>query len=86
MECPHCGSENVVPNITIRWSQVRGVFLPRRGNYCTACGKSFEGQVPEEMAIRTVVLEELTPAIRSLQESGDVIVVRHRNGTHEVIF
>jgi hypothetical protein len=86
MECAHCGSENVVPNITIRWSQVGGVFLPRRGNYCTACGKSFEGHLPEEMAIRTVLLDEITPAIRSLQESGDVVVIRHRNGTHEVIY
>jgi predicted RNA-binding Zn-ribbon protein involved in translation (DUF1610 family) len=86
MSCPHCGSENIVPNITIRWSQVRGVFLPRRGNYCTACGKSFEGRVPDEMAFCTLVLDELTPAVRSLQESGDIIVVRHRNGTHEVIY
>jgi hypothetical protein len=38
------------------------------------------------MAIRTVLLDEITPAIRSLQESGDVVVIRHRNGTHEVIY
>lgn len=86
MDCPYCGSPNVVPNVTIRWSQVRGVFVPRRGAYCTSCGKAFEGRGGGELALRSVLIERITPAIRSLQESGDLIVIRHRNGTLELVY
>lgn len=86
MDCPYCGSPNVVPNVTIRWSQGRGAFEPRRGVYCTSCGKSFEGRVRGEFVFQTVLIERITPAIRSLQESGDVIVVRHRSGLLELLY
>ncbi len=86
MDCPYCGSPNVVPNVTIRWSQVRGAFEPRRGAYCTACGKSFEGRTRGEFVLQAVLIERITPAIRSLQESGDVIVVRHRSGILELLY
>jgi|GEM_PF-540529 hypothetical protein len=86
MTCPYCNSENVVQNVTVRWSQVRGVFVPKRGHYCTTCGKSFDPPASDGLSLSTVILEEVTPAIRKLQESGDVIVVRHRDGVHEVIY
>jgi transposase-like protein len=86
MTCPYCNSENVVCNVTIRWNQIRGVFVPRRGHYCTTCGKSFDPSPEDGLSLSAVVLEEITPAIRKLQESGDVIVVRHRDGLHEVVY
>ncbi len=86
MTCPHCNSENVVRNVTIRWSQVQGVFVPRRGHYCTTCGKAFDPPPSDDLSLSTVILENITPAIRKLQESGDVIVIRHRDGLHEVIY
>ncbi len=84
--CPHCGSDKVVKNITVRWSQVRGTFQPERGIFCTACGKAFRGGDQDEAGFRTVRVQEITPALRKLQQSGDLVVVRHRNGVTEVIY
>jgi hypothetical protein len=33
-----------------------------------------------------VLIDRITPAIQSLQESGDLIVIRHRNGTLELVY
>ncbi|MDR5694124.1 MAG: hypothetical protein QN198_12495 [Armatimonadota bacterium] len=84
MRCPECGSEYVISNVTIRWHAVRGTFLSQRGQYCAACGKTFKAQ--ENDAIRSIRVSKVTEALKSLQESGDIIIVRHRNGTREVIF
>jgi len=84
--CPHCGSQKVVTNITVRWNQTRGAFQPERGIFCTTCGKAFRGGDAGEGGFRTVRVGGMTPALQKLQESGDLVVVRHRNGITEVIF
>jgi len=84
--CPHCGSEKVVTNITVRWNQTRGTFLPERGTFCTACGKAFKGRDRGEWGFHTVRVAGMTSALRKLQQSGDLVVVRHRNGVTEVVF
>lgn len=86
--CPHCGSEKVVANVTVRWRQARGSgrFQPERGLFCTACGKGFKGIGREGEGFRSVRVGRVTPALRKLQQSGDLVVVRHRNGITEVLF
>lgn len=84
--CPHCGSEKVVANITVRWNQTRATFLPERGIFCTTCGKAFKGRDRGELGFRTVRVSGMTPALRKLQQSGNLVVVRHRNGITEVVF
>ncbi|MBI4277250.1 MAG: hypothetical protein HY660_02240 [Armatimonadetes bacterium] len=86
MRCPHCGSEYLVSNVTIRWMQVRGMFLHERGHYCVACGKGIEGAAAPSEMLLAVRVERVSAALRSLQESGDVVVVQHRDGTKEVLF
>lgn len=86
LECPHCGSDKVVSNVTIRWNQTRGAFVPGRASYCTSCGKGFHRRPPGEFGFRTVRVKGMTRALWRLQQSGDLIVVRHRNGVTEVLF
>src|SRR5207245_1155695 len=45
MRCPYCRSHHVVPDITVRWSQLRGRLRPVRGHFCTGCGRPFS-EVP----------------------------------------
>lgn len=85
MKCPHCGSGHVISNITIRWSQPRGTFRPERGHFCTKCGRPFRIK-HFDFGFRTVRVEQASPAHYSLQRSGDVVVVRYRNGAQEILF
>ena len=84
--CPHCGSDKVVNNITVRWNQTRGAFHPERGIFCTTCGKAFKGSDRGEAGFHAVRVEGMTPALSKLQQNGDLVVVRHRNGVTEVIY
>lgn len=88
MRCPYCGKPNVVSHVTIRWVQVRGSLVPERGCYCTACGTAFEDPTPPsaDLGFRSVRVGAVSDAIRRLQESADVIVVRHKGGVHEVVY
>jgi len=87
MRCPHCGKRSVINHVTVRWNQVRGSFLPSRGHYCTACKTAFAaGGAERDFAFHSVRIDEMTDALRRLQQSADLIVVRHRSGTCEVLF
>jgi len=88
MRCPHCGKRSVISHVTVRWSQVKGSFLPSRGHYCTACKTAFDDEraAAREFAFQSVRIDAMTDALRRLQESADVIIVRHRSGAREVVF
>ncbi len=88
MRCPQCGKQAVVGHVTIRWIQVKGSFLPERGYYCTACGNAFEDALPSpgEFSFRSVHVDAVSDALRRLQESADLVVVRHKTGAREVLY
>ena len=88
MRCPHCGKRSVISHVTVRWNQVKGSFLPSRGHYCTACKTAFEDEraATRGFTFQSVRIDAMTEALRRLQESADVIVVRHRSGVREVVF
>lgn len=86
MKCPQCGSRHVISNITIRWNQVEGSFHSERGHFCFRCGQPFQHSPHGEISLRSIRVPAATPAMQSLQASGDVIVVRYRNGATEVSF
>jgi len=88
MRCPNCGKRSVISHVTVRWNQVRGALLPARGHYCTACKTAFEGEPVRsgEFGFRSVRVDAMTDAILRLQESADLIVVRHKTGLREVLF
>ncbi len=88
MRCPQCGKQAVVGHVTIRWIQLRGSFLPERGYYCTACGNAFEDVLPSagEFAFGSVHVDAVSDAVRRLQESADLVVVRHKTGVREVLY
>jgi DNA-directed RNA polymerase subunit RPC12/RpoP len=88
MRCPHCGRKSVVNHVTIRWLHVKGSFVPERGYYCTACGNAFEEAPPAagEFAFRSVEIAAVSDAVRRLQESADVVIVRHKTGVREVLY
>ena len=86
MKCPQCGSRHVVSNITIRWNQVKGSFHSERGHFCFRCGRPFQPAQAGEISLRSIRVPEATPAMRSLQASGDMMVVRYRNGVTEILF
>ncbi|HLW59960.1 MAG TPA: hypothetical protein VKV57_08550 [bacterium] len=88
MRCPNCGKRSVINHVTVRWSQVKGSFLPARGHYCTACKTAFEDERTgsADFAFRSVRVDTMTDALRRLQESADVVIVRHKAGGREVLF
>jgi DNA-directed RNA polymerase subunit RPC12/RpoP len=86
IKCPQCGSRHVVSNITIRWNQVKGSFLSERGHFCFRCGRPFQQALVGDFTFRSVRVPGATTAMHSLQASGDMIVVRYRNGATEVLF
>jgi hypothetical protein len=86
MPCPYCGSRYVLCDITIRWSHFRGQLRSERGHFCTGCGRSFPRSVAHDLAFSSVQVAEVSPALYSLQRSGDVVIVRHRSGASEVLF
>ncbi len=88
MRCPHCGRQTVIRHVTIRWVQVKGSYLPERGSYCTACGTAFEDAPPvaRDFVFRSVQVSTISDAVRRLQESADLIVVRHKSGVREVVY
>lgn len=86
MKCPQCGSRHVVSNITIRWNQVKGSFLSERGHFCFRCGRPFQNALHGDFGFRSMRVPAATPAMHSLQSSGDVVVVRYRNGATEILF
>ncbi|HLJ62401.1 MAG TPA: hypothetical protein VKZ50_22000 [bacterium] len=88
MRCPRCGRQAIVGHVTIRWLQVKGALLPERGYYCTACGHAFDEVAPRpgDFAFRSVRVDAMSDALRRLQENADVVVVRHKTGTREVLY
>ncbi len=86
MRCPYCRSRHVLPNITVRWSQLRGRIRPERGHFCTGCGRPFSEGPAGDLAFRSVRIEDVSSALYSLQRSGDVVIVRHRTGAPEILF
>jgi len=88
MRCPNCGKQSVIRSVTVRWSQSRGAMIPERGHFCTACKKGFEDERPPsgELAFQSVKVDGMTDALRYLQESADLVVVRHKTGVREVLF
>ena len=75
----------MVSNITIRWNQVKGSFLSERGHFCFRCGRPFQNTPPGDLAFQSTRVSAATPAMHSLQSSGDVVVVRYRNGSTEIL-
>jgi len=51
----------------------------------SAAGPSSPGS-NGELAFRTVRVDAISPAVHSLQASGDVVVVRFRNGATEILY
>lgn len=86
MKCPQCGSRHVVSNITIRWNQVKGSFLSERGHFCFQCGRPFQHMLIGHFTFRSLRVPVATAAMHSLQASGDVVVIRYRNGATEILF
>ena len=88
MRCPNCGKRSVISHVTVRWNQANGVYQPARGHYCIACKTAFEdAHLPKkDFAFRSVRVSAMTDALRRLQESADLVVVRHRTGEREVLF
>lgn len=90
MRCPHCGKQALISRVTIRWVHVRGSLLPERGFYCTACGTAFEDAAPaparSDFAFRSVHVNAMSDALRRLQESADLVVVRLKSGVREVLY
>jgi len=88
MRCPNCGKRSVISHVTVRWNQANGVYQPARGHYCIACKTAFEdAHLPKkDFAFRSVRVTAMTDALRRLQESADLVVVRHRTGEREVLF
>jgi len=86
MKCPQCGSRHVVSNITIRWNPVKGSFLSERGHFCFRCGRPFQHVQHGDLGFRSVRIPAATPAMHSLQATGDMVVVRYRNGATEILF
>ncbi|HLY23948.1 MAG TPA: hypothetical protein VKT83_15890 [bacterium] len=88
VRCPQCGRPNVVSHVTIRWAHARGSLVPERGYYCVACGNAFDEPRPQRgsFTFHSVQVPSVTSAIRRLQESADVVVVRHRTGMREVLY
>jgi len=88
MRCPHCSRQTIIGHVTIRWLHVKGSLVPERGYYCTACGNAFDEVLPAagEFAFRSVRVETVSDAVQSLQENGDVVVIRHKTGTREVLY
>ncbi len=86
MRCPYCRSRYVLCDITVRWSHLRGQLRPERGHFCTGCGRSFPRGAAGELALSSVPVGDVSPALYSLQRSGDVVIVRHRAGKTEVLF
>lgn len=86
MTCPHCGSRHILSNVTIRWVHLRGALLPERGHFCTGCRKPFAAPMNGDLALQAVRVTEVTPAVHSLQRSGDVVVVRYRSGAQEIVY
>lgn len=88
MRCPQCGRKSVVSHVTIRWIQIRGSFLPERGHYCTGCGFTFEEALPpiRDFGFHSVLVEGMSDALRRLQESADLVVIRHKTGAREVLY
>jgi hypothetical protein len=77
-----------VSHVTIRWAHARGSLVPERGYYCVACGNAFDEPRPQRgsFTFHSVQVPSVTSAIRRLQESADVVVVRHRTGMREVLY
>ena len=86
MRCPYCGSRYVLCDITIRWSHLRGQLHPERGHFCTGCGRSFPRGFTGDLTLSSVSVGRVSPALYSLQRSGDVVIVRHRTGQAEVLY
>ena len=88
VRCPQCGRPNVVSHVTIRWAHARGSLVPERGYYCVACDNAFDEPRPQRgsFTFHSVQVPSVTSAIRRLQESADVVVVRHRTGMREVLY
>jgi DNA-directed RNA polymerase subunit RPC12/RpoP len=86
MKCPNCGSVKVLSNVTVAWVQIRASILPERGYFCTSCSKPFRARQGGDIALSTVRVSAISPALLRLQENADLVVVRHRAGVKEVIY
>ena len=86
MKCPQCGSRHVVSNITIRWNQVKGSFLSERGHFCFRCGRPFQNSLYGDLTFHKLRVPTVTPSMLSLQATGDMVIVRYRNGATEILF
>ncbi len=86
MRCPYCGDRYVLCDITIRWSYLKGRLRSERGHFCTGCGRSFPRGTADDLALCAVQVADISPALYSLQRSGDVVIIRHRAGLSEVLF
>ncbi len=86
MQCPYCRSRHVIANVTVRWSHVQGRLRPERGSFCTRCSRPFTPAPPGDLSFGSVRVNDVGPALYSLQRSADVVIVRHRTGVPEVLF
>ncbi|MGH2349178.1 MAG: hypothetical protein ACRDFT_06910 [bacterium] len=86
MNCPTCGSAKVLSNVTIAWVHVRDSLLPERGHFCTSCSKPFHAPLAGTIPFGTVRVRAISPALLRLQESADLVVIRHRAGVKEVVY
>jgi hypothetical protein len=86
VNCPTCGGTKVLSNVTIAWVQVRDSLVPERGHFCTSCSKPFRAPMAGTIPFGTVRVRAISPALLRLQESADLVVIRHRAGIKEVVY
>ncbi len=81
MRCPRCGGplQTLISGWFVRsgeeWVWVRVVR-----QVCSGCGLEWP-----DLSLRCAPVREFTPSLKGLQGSGDLIVVRHPDGTLEVV-
>ena len=86
VNCPTCGTAKILSNITVAWVQAGDSLLPERGHFCTSCSKPFKAPLNGDIPFGAVRIRTISPALLRLQESADLVVVRHRAGVKEVIY
>ncbi len=79
MRCPRCGGplQTFASGRFVR-SGEGWVRVVRQ--VCSGCGLEWP-----DLSLRCTPVQEFTPSLKGLQGSGDLIVVRHPDGTLEVV-
>lgn len=73
-------------HVTLRWLQARNLLVPERGHFCITCHKGFSPRSRQRQGFSAVSVTTVSSAVWALQQSGDLMVVRHRDGLNEIVF